>query len=650
MLTWNDIEKFIKKPNSIKESQFLECKKATNDLPRDFWKSFSAFSNTEGGFILLGISEDKENNQVFKITGVKNPQKIVDDLFSQIRSEKINVNNLDNEDIKFNTGIYLEKNIIAIYVKKAENNDIPVHLNGELSQSYKRFNSGDHKLTAIELKNIISSYSKLNKDSLIIKNTSLEHINLNTLEKYKNFLRSINSSHKHLSLSNLEFLKSINAYGTDFQTGEEGLTYSGILMFGKVYIIRQLQELSHYFLEYQEIEDDQRYSQRITIDDLEDGNLFEFYLKISYLLLNLAKNNHFKLDNLTRIEENQITEALREALVNTLTHADYFNDQIAIRIIKNKNQLIFENPGAMLVSVNEAINGVRSCCRNSTLHNIFRTIGLCERQGKGIETIFLNWNKDLLTTPELTPELTKTTLKLILQDGVTLKSIQILNDYFGSSYVGLKKFYKNILIFTVINDLWINHQILLNNFRGTYTGRDITLALAFLEKKEFLKSISKSKKRNKLFILPWVNIDNPKMLLINQNSRMFDTNNNRLNEQKIETLSLNRDEYGRIIKGNDRVLDDIKEIDPNFIEDLKKKIPVLFSKKQKKPFNEVKKIVLELCQDQFISSNALCDLLKMSPSALSRHLKRLTQEGFLKLAFPHQITHQEQSYKTINNF
>ena len=109
MLTWNDIEKFIKKPNSIKESQFLECKKATNDLPRDFWKSFSAFSNTEGGFILLGISEDKENNQVFKITGVKNPQKIVDDLFSQIRSEKINVNNLDNEDIKFNTGIYLEK-------------------------------------------------------------------------------------------------------------------------------------------------------------------------------------------------------------------------------------------------------------------------------------------------------------------------------------------------------------------------------------------------------------------------------------------------------------------------------------------------------------------------------------------------------------
>ncbi|MBR0572761.1 MULTISPECIES: AlbA family DNA-binding domain-containing protein [Pasteurellaceae] len=58
MLNWKDIESFLASSTVIKERVFLECKKATNNLPKDFWKSFSAFSNTQGGFILLGVSEN----------------------------------------------------------------------------------------------------------------------------------------------------------------------------------------------------------------------------------------------------------------------------------------------------------------------------------------------------------------------------------------------------------------------------------------------------------------------------------------------------------------------------------------------------------------------------------------------------------------
>ena len=47
MLNWNDIKDFLDNPKKIQEKNHLECKAAANSLPKDFWKSFSAFSNTQ---------------------------------------------------------------------------------------------------------------------------------------------------------------------------------------------------------------------------------------------------------------------------------------------------------------------------------------------------------------------------------------------------------------------------------------------------------------------------------------------------------------------------------------------------------------------------------------------------------------------------
>ena len=54
---------------SLKESSQVEYKKAKNDFPKDAWKSYSAFANTTGGYLILGISE--------VLTGVKDAEKIM---------------------------------------------------------------------------------------------------------------------------------------------------------------------------------------------------------------------------------------------------------------------------------------------------------------------------------------------------------------------------------------------------------------------------------------------------------------------------------------------------------------------------------------------------------------------------------------------
>ncbi|MDR1016314.1 MAG: ATP-binding protein [Coriobacteriales bacterium] len=53
-----------------REGLHFEAKAATNGLPGSLWESYSAFANTDGGTIVLGISEDEDKQ--LHVTGVPN--------------------------------------------------------------------------------------------------------------------------------------------------------------------------------------------------------------------------------------------------------------------------------------------------------------------------------------------------------------------------------------------------------------------------------------------------------------------------------------------------------------------------------------------------------------------------------------------------
>ena len=78
--------------------------KATKGVPTSLWDTYSAFANTYGGTILLGVVEHMDEHDKakrFEIVGVEDADKIRKDLWNIVNSkEKVNVNLLHDDDIQ----------------------------------------------------------------------------------------------------------------------------------------------------------------------------------------------------------------------------------------------------------------------------------------------------------------------------------------------------------------------------------------------------------------------------------------------------------------------------------------------------------------------------------------------------------------------
>ena len=96
-------EKTIKDALLKGERVTLECKKAKSEVPKELWNTYSAFANTIGGLILLGVEEHRKETDPakrFEIIGVENHQKILTDFWNTINSDKVNENILVEKELR----------------------------------------------------------------------------------------------------------------------------------------------------------------------------------------------------------------------------------------------------------------------------------------------------------------------------------------------------------------------------------------------------------------------------------------------------------------------------------------------------------------------------------------------------------------------
>ena len=66
----------------MREGNRLEAKRAKGGLPHSLWETYSSFANTEGGLILLGVSEHEDHS--LYITGVDDARNMAQDFWNMV--------------------------------------------------------------------------------------------------------------------------------------------------------------------------------------------------------------------------------------------------------------------------------------------------------------------------------------------------------------------------------------------------------------------------------------------------------------------------------------------------------------------------------------------------------------------------------------
>lgn len=381
----------------LRESISLECKLAAGRdgkgaLPEDFWPTYSAFANTEGGLVLLGV---REKNGQFTLAGIENPDKLRTELFNNLNNrQKVSINLLTDADVQEQS--IDGKTLLAVRIPRAGRKQRPVHLtlNPFGGNTYRRLNEGDRPLADEEVKRMLAEQVEDSRDTRILPHFDLKDLEADSLKAYRNIFRADKPDHPWLALDDLDFLRMLGGWRQDRSTGESGMTVAGLLMFGNWPAISEALPL--YFVDYQERPADYaatvQWLDRVVPDGSWSGNVFDFYRRVVNKLTAEVKVP-FVLQGDIRRDDTPTHKALREALVNTLVHADY-SGRVSVLVVKEPAGFTFRNPGALRIPVEQALQGGLSDCRNRTMQQMFLMIGLGERAGSGMSRIVHGW-KDL---------------------------------------------------------------------------------------------------------------------------------------------------------------------------------------------------------------------------------------------------------------
>lgn len=393
----------------IKEKHIIELKKAANSVPKSFWETYSSFSNTEGGVIIFGVEEGDDENI---ITGVNNPENIVADLWNQLSNKnKVSYNSLNNDDIIIKT-IEYNKSIIIINVKEVAWNKKPVYVNDNINKSYIRTGDGDRLMNDEQLK-IFMRNSSPQVDSMLLNSFSIKDLDPISVSSFKEKVTSRYPNNGYEALNPEEFLIEHGIMRKNRNTSNINLTRGGLLFLGKYNSIKEIYPSFH--IDYFNRKgNNERWIDRIATDEPNklQMNIYNFYNLVNEKL-NVLIHNEFKLDETnTRIENTQFNEAIREAFVNTLAHADYDLALPSTKIEIFDGWMRFVNPGAMLVSISEFVQGGISKPRNEIIMKLFRLLGASERQGFGGPQIFKSAKSNAYRIPEIFTSLEYTELKL----------------------------------------------------------------------------------------------------------------------------------------------------------------------------------------------------------------------------------------------
>jgi ATP-dependent DNA helicase RecG len=350
----------LKTKIDLSESETIEFKNSLSEMDQ-ILDSISAFSNTNGGAIYIGIADDGNINGVTIGKGtletLANEIKLNTDprLFPNIATEEIN-----------------SKIIIKVSVQ-----EYPIKPIWTKDKVFVRVGKTNQKITAEKIREMISQNTPFHWDKQLLPDLTIADINENdvlSFVKISNEERNSDIGAVRDTKSHLEKLNLIQ---------NEKLTNAALLLFGKhpqKYFPRSLVRCALFA--------DNKAIDFLDIKDVE-GTIIQ---QVTSVLQFIRRHINVSVKISGKPEREEIWEipadALREAVINAICHRNYEDTgNVQIRIFDNRLEIW--NPGTLPESITlESLKKEhRSIPRNELIARCFYLIKYIEQWGTGTNRI-----------------------------------------------------------------------------------------------------------------------------------------------------------------------------------------------------------------------------------------------------------------------
>jgi ATP-dependent DNA helicase RecG len=372
------------------ETERFEVKDLSGGWGDDWYKSVCAFLNSNGGIIVIGIN-DKNNSkpQEYKFTGYDNTDKNEKHLKDILPKKFTNKEGLIidvSQNLNFEIQDFMSGRIMIVYVTELDTEKKYAFYN---KNAYTRKITGDHILTSRE----IDEYEEIKKERIstqelsLIKNTTIENINLDTLNNYifqynrgkkrgENLKKSLDEAQSFLIEQGFLFDNQVTLLGM-LVCGSSPERYIQGKCQVDCYVINSN---SKNLAESKDIIEEN------VIELIRDSQSFVW----RNIQVGVAYTNGGKAT------PEYPEELLRECINNAIAHRSYASSRFIIIEIKPNETLLIRNPGMFqnrqrihLNIGSEKIRRIKpfQVARNPKLTHLLKSFDYWEGKGKGLSSL-----------------------------------------------------------------------------------------------------------------------------------------------------------------------------------------------------------------------------------------------------------------------
>ena len=388
--------------NLLDENEHIEAKRAS-EAGKSILETICAFANEPGlggGWLLLGVvREEMALFPAYEVEGITHPEKLGTEIATQCR-------NTFNQPVRaeINTETIHGKAVLVVHVPEAQPQDKPIFFKaqGLPKGALRRISSTDQHCTDDDLAVFYQGRQTESFDSTLVADATLADLQPEAIADYRQSRAEANPDAEELRWSDEDLLQSLgcirrNPQGPNPEAWQP--TVAGLMLFGKPVALRRCFPMMR--VDYIRVPGREwvpHPDRRFDTIDLRDPLLRLVRRAQAAILDDLPKGFALEEGDLQRHDKPAIPlRVIREALVNALMHRSY-RSHSPVQIIRYANRLEIRNPGFSLKS-QDHLGEPGSQLRNPKIAAALYDTRLAETKGSGIRVMRESMEQAGLTPP-----------------------------------------------------------------------------------------------------------------------------------------------------------------------------------------------------------------------------------------------------------